>query len=159
MPSPTTDFRVDDELHERLQRAQDEIAGHLHTIRSQSSRIGKLKRTTDASRDHADWDRCLGLFRTWQRATGHTRSRFTSDRFKAALPFLSAYEDEMIIRAISGLAFDPYISRRKNGTEQRHDGWDLLFKSADKLEEFSNRAPLEWKETLEEHMKEVATRR
>jgi hypothetical protein len=155
MPSPTTDFRVDDEL----QRAQDEIVGLLATTRAQASRIGRLKRTEDASRDHADWNRCLGLFRTWQRATGHTRSRFTSDRFKAALPFLSAYEDEMIIRAISGLAFDPYVSRRKNGTEQRHDGWDLLFKSADKLEEFANRAPLEWKETLEEHMAEAATRR
>ena len=143
---------------ELLQKAQDEIAGHIWTQRSQSSKIGKYRREEQSVSDHAQWKRCARLFRVWQRATGHTRSRFTAARFREALPYLTEYEDEVIERAIMGLAFDPFTSRRKNGTVQRHDGWHLLWKESTSVEEYANKAPLDWKETLEEHAAEVASR-
>ena len=137
------------------QRASEEIIGLMATVRSQASTIGNARRREQDFRKHDQYDRCVRLFRVWQRATGHTRSHFTADRFKRALPFLLEYEDTMIGRASEGLAFDPYTTRRANGTTQRHDSWELLFKSADRLEEFANRAPLAWKETLAEHAAEV----
>ena len=147
------------ECDARLQAASDEIAGHLETIRRQSAALGMARRRESNFREHAQYERCARLFQLWQRATGHLRSRFTGDRFKKALPFLSEYEDEMIGRAIEGLAFDPYVTRRKNGTEKRHDGWDLLVKSADSFEENCNKAPLNWQDNLLEHAAEVETRR
>ena len=153
---------VDDleHLQAALQHASDEVAGHLETIRRQSAALGKARREDPDKklREHADWDRGHRLFRVWQRATGHTRSKWTTDRFKAILPYLRVYEDELIGRAIEGIAYDPYETPRRNGTRQKHDGWDLLLKSADKLEEFANRAPLNWKDNLMEHAEEAGSR-
>ena len=120
-----------------LVQQEDTIAGLQETIRRQAGALGKVRREDPAkrARDHDQWDRCALLFKVWQRATGHTRSRFTVDRFLAALPFLESFEDEVIGRAIEGIAHDPFKTIRKNGTEHRHDGWQLLFKSTDHFEE------------------------
>jgi hypothetical protein len=48
-------------------------------------------------------------------------------------------------RAVAGAAFDPFVSRRRNGTEHRHDDWDLIFRSSDKFEQFCCKAPAGWK--------------
>jgi hypothetical protein len=47
--------------------------------------------------------------------------------------------------AIDGAAFDPYTTKRKNGSTKRHDDFTLIFRNADKMEEFANRAPKGWK--------------
>ncbi len=137
---------------------KDRIAGLEYTTRAQAGRIGKLTREDPEKklREHEFWNRGHALFKVWQRATGHTRSRWTTSRFRACLPYLAEYEDAMICRAIEGIAYDPFETPRANGTKQRHDGWDLLFKSTDRFEEWCNRAPLNWKDNLEEHASEVA---
>lgn len=143
-----------------LTALNDERMGLQETIRRQAGAIGKLRREDPQKklREHEQWNRVHTFFKKWQRATGHTRSRFTADRFVVALSFFDDYEDEMIERGISGIAFDPYVTRRKNGTEQRHDGWELLFRDAGKFEEFCNRAPLGKTETLADDAREVEAR-
>lgn len=156
-----TNGEVCDNCQPILTALHDRNVGLQRTLNSQAGLLGKATREDPSkrARDHAQWDRCARLFKLWQRATGHTRSRFTTDRFLTALPLLEEYEDNVIERAIEGIAFDPFVTRRRNGTEQRHDDWNLLFKSAGKLEEFANRSPLDWKDTLEGHMAEVDGRK
>jgi len=148
------------ELQAHLQAASDEIAGHVETIRRQSGVIGKLRREDPEKklREHADWHRGHTLFKTWQRATGRTRTRWTTERFRACMPYLAEYEDELIVRAITGIAYDPFTTRQKNGLEEKHDGWHTLFKSTDSFERFANKAPLNWHDTLEAHAEEVAAK-
>ena len=136
-----------------LTRLADENAGLQETIRRQAAALGKARREDPDKklREHAEWDRARRLFRVWQRATGHVRSKWTTQRFKQCLPYLSEYEDETILRAIEGIAYDPFSTTRANGTKQRHDRWDLLFKTSDSLEEFANRAPVEWRNNLLDH--------
>jgi hypothetical protein len=153
MPSPTTDFRVDDELHEALQKAQDEIVGLLAVTRQQAVKIGKLQRETGArAREHDQWDRCARLHRLWRTKTDHPRSRFTVPAFRLALPFLQEYEDEVLVRAICGLAHKAY---------KGNNWWQTLFnkEKPNNIERYANLAPPEWKETLEEHAAELARTR
>lgn len=146
-----SDGTVCDNCLPLVQEQQDTIKGLQETIRRQAGALGKARRVEDDVRDHAFWERGQRLFKVWQRATGHTRARWTAQRFRQCLPFLSEYEDELIVRAITGIAYDPYVTRQKNGLEEKHDGWDLLFKSSDKFERFCNKAPLAWRDTLTEH--------
>ena len=143
-----------------LQAMRDELQGHRELTNTAALKVGAARREDkDRWRNHAQWKRCARLFKIWQRATGHFRSQFTIPRFREALPYLEEYEDSVIERAIEGLAYDPYTSPRRNGTNQRHDGWHLLWKSSGALEEYANRAPLNWKENLIEHAEEVEGRR
>jgi hypothetical protein len=146
-------IRVTDDLHEQLQRAQDEIVGHLDTIRRQSVRIGKLERKTNTKwREHDLWDRCARLHRLWRTKTNHPRSRFTVPVFRLALPYLEEYEDEVLVRAICGLAHKPY---------KGNNWWQTLFneQKPNNIEKYANLAPPAWKETLEEHAAEFARTR
>lgn len=143
-----------------LTALKDENHGLQETIRRQAGALGKARREDPDKklREHESWDRAHRLFKVWQRATGHTRSKWTIQRFKQCLPFLEAYEDEIIVRAISGLAFDPMTRPMKNGLgEERFDGWETLFKSDGSIERHANRAPVDWKATtLEEYAEEEA---
>lgn len=153
-----SDGEICDNCHPLFTAMHDELVGLRETTRRQAGVIGKLRREDDDPREHPDWDRGARLFKAWQRATGHGRSRWTMERFKRARPLLAEYEDEIILRAIEGIAYDPFVSKRANGTTQRHDGWDLLFKSSDKLEEYANKAPLNWRDNLLDHAIEVEGR-
>lgn len=140
-----------------FQRLSDELVGAMETIRRQAAALGKARREQgDGLKEHAHWERAQRLFQVWKRETGHVRSKWTTERFKRAIPFLAEYDDEIWVRAICGLAFDHYTTDRANGTKQKHDGWDVLLKSTDKFEEYANRSPLTWRETLEEHAEELA---
>lgn len=138
-----------------FQRLQDELVGALSTLRSQNARIGKLTREEKDVKQHDQWNRCERLFRVWRRATGHTRSRLTPARFRAALPFLEIHEDEMICRGIEGIAYDPWIRPNKNGLRERVDGWGDLFKDDETFERFVNKAPIKWRDSLIEHAAEI----
>lgn len=150
-------------VQEQLQAASDEIVGLSETTRRQAGVIGKLRREDPDKklRDHADWQRGLALFNVWKRLTGHTKSKWTLARFKAAMPFLAEYEDEVLVRALTGLAADPFITRNANGVEERHDWWQTLFNPdrPDNIERYANKAPVKWRDTLEEHAEEVAKHR
>lgn len=134
---------------------QDRNAGLEYTVRAQAARIGKLTREEENVREHDQWERAARLFKVWQRATGHTRSRWTIKRFRECLHFLETYEDELILRAIEGIASDPNTDRRKNGHLEKYDDWGTLFKNDGAFERYCNRAPEEWRDNLLDHAKEI----
>jgi len=144
------------ECNAKLQQASEEIAGLVATVRSQASTIGRLKADPEKKlREHADWERAHRLFRVWARATGHTKSKFGVPRFKKIKPYLSEYEDEILVRAISGLAAHPFI----DDSGEVHNWWQTLFnpEKPDNIERYANKAPKDWRATtLEEYAAEEA---
>lgn len=153
-----SDGTVCDDCLPVLTALKDERDGFAETCRRQAAALGKARREDPDKRlrDHEEWGRALRLFRIWQRQTGHVRSKWTVQRFKQCLPFLADYEDEVIVRAITGIAYDPFTTRNRNGLEERHDGWDTLFATTDRFERYANKAPRNWGETLEEYADELA---
>lgn len=148
-------------LHELLQKAQDEIAGHLETIRRQSAALGQARRQADPekrAREHERWSVVSDLFDYWRRTCKHPNSRFSAKRFHQALPYVEAHGVEMCKRAIDGAAYDPWITARKNGTRKRHDDWSRIFKDDDIFEDHANRAPFK-AQTLTDDAREVEARR
>jgi hypothetical protein len=146
-----------------LAALRDENAGLQETIRRQAGALGKARRLDPDKklREHAEWDRAQRLFKIWRHATGHTRSRFTILRFKQALPFLQEYEDEILVRAILGLAYNPAKSKPdEDGVREKYDWWQTLFneEKSDNIERYANKAPRNWGDTLEEHAAEVEGR-
>jgi hypothetical protein len=64
------------------------------------------------------------------------------------LPFIAQYGTAMCARAIAGVAYDPWVTTEKNGTEKRHDEWERIFgddrKAQGRFERFCNQAPRGW---------------
>jgi hypothetical protein len=133
-------------LETYVQELQDQLEGAEKELRAWRTRYANLKRDKDAeARKHPLWPQGVKAFQYWQKECRHPRSGFDADRFWAVLPFLKDtdhYGEEMVRRAIDGAAYDPYTTRRKNGTVKRHDDWELIFRTSGKVEEFANRAPL-----------------
>jgi hypothetical protein len=63
------------------------------------------------------------------------------------LPFLTRkkYGLKMCLRAIAGAKFDCWTKPRRNGTDYRHDGWDVIFSKPGTFEDFCNKAPRGWR--------------
>lgn len=121
---------------------EDHIAGLERDIRGWTVRYANLKRDKDAeARDHELWPKAYEVFKYWRERCRHPRCKFTPERFALLLPFLNDHGSEACQRAIDGAAFDPFVTRRKNGSLKRHDGFELVFRDAGKFEEFVNRAP------------------
>lgn len=136
---------------------EDVITGLEGEIRSLAAKITQLKRDKEQeAREHPLWPTALQVFKAWKALCNHPKAAWGADRFEEIRPYLQdkAYgktlEERKLVclRAIVGAAFDPYITRRKNGSPRRHDGWDLVFRSRDKLEEFANKAPADWRDRL-----------
>lgn len=129
-------------LTDHTGRFEDEIAGLQRDIRGWAARYADLKRDRGAeAREHPLWPKTLEVFKYWQDVCKHPRSGFSLDRFEMMMPFVDKHGVDLCKRAIDGAAFDPFVTRRKNGSPKRHDGIDLIFRNADKFEEFCNRAP------------------
>lgn len=143
-------------LDQAQQRLKDEVGGLQRDVRGWAARFAELKRDKDAeAKDSPVWPAALRVFDYWRWECKHTRSAFTLDRFELIRPFLEKLGDQskpepdrlaeaeaLCKRAIDGAAFDPFVTERKNGSKKRHDGLDLIFRNADKMEEFCNRAPI-----------------
>lgn len=144
-------------LADHTQRLKDEVAGLQRDVRGWTTRHAELKRDKDAEAENSPyWPAALRVFDHWRQVCKHPRSVFTLDRFELIRPWLEklgakiedpverlAFAEAMCKLAVDGIAHDPYITRRKNGTEKRHDGWHLIFDSAERFEERCNAAPLE----------------
>lgn len=143
-------------LADHVQPLEDAVAGLQRDIRGWAARYADLKRDKDGeAKESPVWPVAKKVFDYWRRTCKHPRSAFTLDRFELIRPFLEKLGDKdkppaerlaeaeaLCKRAIDGAAHDPFITRRKNGTPKRHDGIDLIFRNADKMEEFCNRAPI-----------------
>lgn len=120
----------------------DVIAGLEETVRRLGSTITKLRRDREGeARGSEEWDAIEGLFSEWRKATHHTRSKFTTDRFEAALPLYRSYGAEVFRKAIRGIAYDPFTRVARNGHTERYDGWEVLCKNTGSFERYANRAP------------------
>lgn len=149
-------------LDDHAQHFKDQIDGLERDIRGWRTRFANLKRDKDVeAREHELWPEAIKLFALWKKECKHGRSAFTQDRFWLALPFLGPQPEALLAAArrlgldeaaepygpvicklaIEGAAYDPYVTTRRNGSKQRHDGWDLIFRGAAKVEEFACRAP------------------
>ena len=135
-------------------RHLDEISGLERDLRGWAVRYAQLKRDKDTdAREHPMWPVGERIFREWRSVCRHPRSPWTPDRFWMVEPFLTnakygvELEQRVALcrRAVAGAAFDPFVSHRRNGSEHRHNGWDLIFRSSDKFEEFCCKAPAGWK--------------
>lgn len=119
-----------------------QLAGVEKEVRAWRTRYQKLKQDDEKeARDHNLFPTAKRLFDVWRHVCDHEQARFTIDRFWLIEPFLRSHGSIRCCRAILGAAKDPFVTRRKNGREKRHNGWDLVFRSADKLEDFEERAP------------------
>lgn len=131
-----------------LQPLSDAIEGLQRDIRGWTSRYADLRRNkVTKAKESALWDLAAELFEFWRQECNHKRSKFTVERFWLIEPFLEDtehYGPEICRRAIAGAAFDPFTTKRKNGSTKRHDDWELIFRNAGKVEEFCNRAPQDW---------------
>lgn len=138
-----TGERVGD-LEDLQQESLDQIAGLERDIRGWRARYFDLKRDTDAeAREDPLWPDAVKLFDYWKKTCKHPRSIFTVERFNEALPYLKKHGIDLCKRAVDGIAFDPFITTRKNGTKKRHDGWHLIFGKVEKFEECCNKAPVQ----------------
>jgi hypothetical protein len=129
----------------RCQDLEAQIAGAEKDIRAWRRRYAELARDRERdAKNHPLWDTAAELFGEWKLACRHPRSAWTVDRFETVAPLLEKYGVAMCRRAIAGAAFDPYRTTRRNGTEQRHDDFSLVFRDAGRLESFANRCPKGW---------------
>ena len=148
-------------LDEARQTLKDEVAGLQRDVRGWAARYAELKRDREAeAKESPVWPAALRVFDYWRRECKHPRSEFTLDRFEMIRPHLErlaapkkgrpdsaedriAHAEAVCKLAVDGIAFDPYISDRKNGTKKRNDGWHLIFETADRFENRCNSAPIE----------------
>lgn len=132
------------------QEKQDQLDGAERDIKSWRAKYYEAARDREArARKAGLWPRAARLFETWRRVCVHPKSEWTLDRYMLVEPLLKKYDDERFLRAIAGARFDAFETTRRNGSKQRHDGWDLIFRSAGKLEEFEARAPAHWRLLLD----------
>lgn len=126
------------------QRLEDEIEGLQRDIRGWAHRYRELKRDKEAeAKKSPHWPEAVEHFKEWKALSGR-KAQWTIDRFELVEPFLkNAKYRDWISCAIAGHCFDPFVTTRKNGTENVHNGWDLLFRDAAHFEEACRKSPLE----------------
>jgi len=93
------------------------------------------------ARRHGLWPAALELFEYWQEKCRHPRSEWDADCFYQALPFLERDGLDACKIAIDGASYDPKTRTRRNGSVERFDSWELIFRNRNKFESFCNRAP------------------
>jgi hypothetical protein len=128
-----------------LQGLEDHIAGLQRDVRAEHLRYENLRRDKAAeAKAHPLWPDAVTVFKYWKKTCNHPKSAFSPDRFEQVRPFLEKHGIEVCKRAVDGAAFEPFTTKRRNGTTKRHDGWGLIFRATepDKFEEFCNKAPL-----------------
>lgn len=107
---------------------------------------GKLRRLNegDGWKHDPHYNDAFLAFKEWRSKCEHPRSQFTRDRFKVVRPWIAndKYGLRMVLLAIDGAAYDPFIVTRRNGTKKRLDDWERIFKDAGSIEEFACRAPI-----------------
>lgn len=142
-------------LNQEIRELEDQLEGAEREVRAWRARYADAVRDVEKeAKRHPLYAKAEELFGEWQTLTGHTRSKWSVDRFKVVQPFLKKDGYDLCLLAIQGAAFDPYTKPRANGTMKRFDDWELVFRDRYKFEEFCNRAP---KDALEAYKSKVST--
>jgi hypothetical protein len=140
---------VNPDTGELVERPNDcpHCAGKDATIKTMGDSNARLRgRITEllqeAEENHESFPSFKRCHDYWREQCNHPRSKYEIDDFKLWLPFYDKYGLDTCLRAIDGAAFEPFISTRKNGSEHRHDDWELIHRSGGhKFKEFVNKAP------------------
>lgn len=135
------------EALQTIERLELELQDVERERRTQRAHIKRLY--AELARDRASYERrdeVESIHREWATVCGHGNSRLTDDRFDAVRRLLEvtkpkAYPREAFSAAFAGAAFDPFITRRKNGTEHRHTDLELICRDGAHFESFIKRAP------------------
>jgi hypothetical protein len=133
------------EDRQNLIEAQDQVRGLQRDIRGWATRYANLKRDQEEeARSEETWQVGEQVFDFWRRECKHPRSKFTLDRYELVRPFLRQYGVIACLQAIKGASYDPFTTQNRNGATIRHDGWELIFRNAGKVEAFANKCPRGW---------------
>ncbi len=125
-----------------LEVAEGDRDRYDRDARTWATRYRNLARDKEAeARGHDLWNDLERLFAYWAKVCRHEKSQFDADRFHEALPHYKRHGEAMCRRAIDGAAYDAFTTKRKNGSDKRHDGWRLIFRDSEKFEEFCCKAP------------------
>ena len=144
---------------------EQQIEGAEKEIRAWRTRYANLAKDKEReARESPYWPFAVRLFSYWKKACNKPRCKFRADRFEAILPHLR--DDPLLcIQAIAGAAFDPYLPPPgKNGRRRPKNDWGLIFRSSEKVHDFADRVPKNWKppkgfeEALEEGWKSPEVR-
>ena len=123
----------------------DELTRKLH---GQASLVGRLRRDRDAeARSNSAWPVLLTLHDYWARLTGHTRTEFSPEDFRDALPRLKEWGAGNLAAGIAGIAAHPNtkeLPASATAKVERYDGWDTLCKSASNVRRYIGRRPKGW---------------
>ncbi len=138
------------ELHDSCPgcvKLEHEITVLQKKMRGVAGELGEALADRRAKAEASEyWGLAARLFLYWKRACRHERAEWSWQRFELCLPYIQdgTYGLEMCLRAIAGARFDPFTRRRKNGSVERYDSWELIFRDHGKFESFCNRAPRGW---------------
>ncbi len=135
---------IQEALEDECAVLHDQLAGAEKEIRGWRTRYANLARDRQAEAEGDPlWPLGVRLFAYWRRCCDHPRAMWTAARFELCRPFLGDLEG--CLRAVAGARFDPFTRQRKNGTLERYNGWELVFRDAGKFESFRERAPKNWR--------------
>ena len=134
------------EALERVAELQGQVDDLERDLRGKRLRIRGLEsQLVDLRANYDRQDELKSIFDEWREVCGHKRARLSPDRFDAIRGLLEVtrpepYPREAFTAAIAGAAYDPFITRRRNGTQERHDDIALICKSGKHFEGFIRRA-------------------
>jgi hypothetical protein len=136
------DIQLDNALR-RVEELEADVANLEKDLRAKRALITRLNRDRERERRaYEDRQVVESIFGEWQRECSHPHSKLTAERFDAIRGMLEkGYKREQFSLAIAGAKFDPFCTKRKNGTVQRHDDIELICREGVKFESFANRAP------------------
>lgn len=120
-----------------LQRAEDRLKGaDLEIARLRADEDEKAE--SNPYRGQADV-----LVACWKAACKRRRDPSAEEILKACAR-LKKRGLAQCLRAIAGAAYDPTRRERRNGTVERFDDFELLYRSDAKMASFADRAPIGW---------------
>lgn len=133
------------QLRDYIAKLEGDLANAERDLRGKRARVSTLEGQLDMRPE--TYDRRVEveeIVGEWRQVCGHPNARLTPDRFDCVRRLLEVtkpkpYERRHFSLAFVGAAHDPFVTRRKNGTEQKHDDLTHICKH---FEEFIKRGPL-----------------
>jgi hypothetical protein len=129
-------------LQHELEQTKAELELLQQDFLKKLAEIRRLKADKERERKSYVWRETVErIFDYWREACRHPNSKLTGDRFDAVRWALdSGYTEAQIMLAIDGAAFDPFVTRQRNGRMKRHDDLALL-NEGKRIEAWACKAP------------------
>lgn len=125
------------DLRRLLQRAEDRLKGA-------DLEVARLRADEDEkARDNPYRGQADILVACWKAAC-HRKREPSAEEILKACARLKKRGLAACLTAIAGAAYDPTKRERRNGTVERFDDFELIFRSDAKLQSFIDRAPTGW---------------